>query len=107
MESASFLKIALSILFILCLLEMPYGFYQFVRFSAMVGFIYLAFLSSSRENQMAVFLYIGLAILFQPFFKIALGRTVWNFIDVIIAIGLLASLFLKNGEEKTTNEIKQ
>ena len=42
-----------------------------------------------------------LALLFQPFYKIALGRTVWNVIDVIVAIGLIA-LFIyewKNGNK--------
>lgn len=42
-----------------------------------------------------------LVLLFQPFYKIALGRTVWNVIDVIVAIGLMA-LFIyewKNGNK--------
>jgi len=30
-----------------------------------------------------------LALLFQPFFKISLGRTLWNIVDVIVGIGLL------------------
>lgn len=33
--------------------------------------------------------YAALAILFQPFFKIALGRGVWNVVDVDIACLLL------------------
>jgi hypothetical protein len=31
---------------------------------------------------------IGLVLLFQPFFKIALGRELWNLIDVILAVFL-------------------
>jgi hypothetical protein len=38
-------------------------------------------------------IYIGLAILFQPFFKIALGRELWNVVDVVVAIGLIVSIF--------------
>ena len=34
-----------------------------------------------------------LALLFQPFYKIALGRTVWNVVDVIVAIGLIILFF--------------
>ena len=47
-----------------------------------------------------------LALLFQPFYKIALGRTVWNIVDVIVAIGLIVLFFYewKKGEGKT--EIK-
>jgi hypothetical protein len=36
--------------------------------------------------------YVGLAILFQPLIKIALGRLIWNIVDVIVAAGLLYSL---------------
>ena len=34
-------------------------------------------------------MFAALALLFQPFFKVALGRVVWNIVDVIVAIGLL------------------
>jgi len=36
-----------------------------------------------------------LALLFQPFFKISLGRELWNVVDVIVGIGLLISAFRK------------
>ena len=84
------IKIILAALLLLCLLNMPYGYFQFVRFSAMIGFAYLAY-SASKKNEMLI--YIGLAILFQPFFKIAMGRTIWNILDLIVAIGLLTSFF--------------
>lgn len=86
------LKITLAILLLLCLLNMPYGFYQFVRFAAMVGFAYLAFSVSSKKNKNEVFIYIALALLFQPFIKIALGRTLWNIVDVLVGVALLVSL---------------
>lgn len=40
-------------------------------------------------------IYGGLALLFQPFFKIALGRQMWNIVDVIVGIGLIISIFMK------------
>jgi len=49
-------------------------------------------LSSKDDKNVEVIIYIGLALLFQPFFKITLGRVMWNIIDVIIGIGLLMSL---------------
>ncbi len=91
MENA--IKITLALLFFLCLLDMPYGFYQFVRFSAMVGFAILAYQASEKENKTEMIIYIGLAILFQPLIKIALGRTIWNIVDVIVGFGLLLSVF--------------
>jgi hypothetical protein len=75
-------------------MDMPYGYYQFVRFAGMIGFIILAFLKSQNSNNFAVFIYISLAILFQPFYKIALGRELWNLVDVFIGLGLLLSIYI-------------
>ena len=78
----------------LCLLEMPYGFYQLVRFIALVGFGILAFRANEENNKTELIIYGALALLFQPFIKIALGREIWNIIDLIVGIGLIASLFI-------------
>ena len=88
------IKIVLSVLFFLCLLDMPYGFYQFVRFVALIGFGILAYKVNEENRNTEMIIYGGLAILFQPFFKIALGREMWNIVDVIVGIGLIASLFM-------------
>ena len=88
------IKILLAILFFLCLLDMPYGFYELVRFLALVGFSILAYYSSKQEDKTAIIIYIALAILFQPIFKIALGRMLWNVVDVVVGLGLLISLFI-------------
>jgi len=90
------IKIILSILLFLCLADMPYGYYQFVRFAAMVGFGILAFQSAESENKTFVIVYGALALLFQPFFKIALGRELWNVVDVVVGVGLIVSVFVGN-----------
>jgi len=92
------IKIMLSILFLLCLLNMPYGYYQAVRFVGMFGFALLAYYSSEENKKVEVIIYIALALLFQPFIKVALGRTIWNVVDVVVAVGLIASLFVKRKE---------
>jgi hypothetical protein len=84
-------KIILAILLLLCLLDMPYGYYQFVRFAAMVGFAYLGYSAKEQNRKNELYLYIALAILFQPFIKIALGRTIWNIVDLVVGISLLVS----------------
>lgn len=88
------IKIVLSVLFFLCLLDMPYGFYQFVRFVALIGFGILAYKANEENMNTEMIIYGGLALLFQPLFKIALGREIWNIVDVIVGIGLIASLFM-------------
>ena len=95
-----YIKIFLSILLFLCLADMPYGFYQFVRFPAMIGFGILAFQSAESENKSFLIIYGALAILFQPFFKIALGRELWNIVDVIVGVVLIISLFIEKQQKK-------
>ena len=90
------IKIVLSILFFLCLLDMPYGYFQLVRFAALIGFGILAFKANQQSKQAEMIIFGALALLFQPFLKIALGRELWNIVDVIVGVGLLVSLAKKN-----------
>lgn len=92
------IKVILSILFFLCLADMPYGYYQFVRFAGLLGFVLLAYKAHEQGRQTEMIIYGGLALLFQPFFKIALGRQIWNIVDVVVGIGLLISIFIKPKE---------
>jgi len=92
------IKIILAVLFFLCLADMPYGFYQFVRFAGLIGFAILAYKAYEQDRQTEMIIYGGLALLFQPFFKIALGREMWNIVDVVVGIGLLISIFMKPKE---------
>jgi hypothetical protein len=93
-------KIGLSVLLFICLLDMPYGYYQFVRVAATLVFVLLSIQSYNLRTNGKVLIYLTLAILFQPFEKIALGRELWNLLDVIVGLGLILTIFLgKNSNE--------
>ena len=94
------IKVILSILFFICLADMPYGYYQFVRFAGLIGFVILAYQANQQGRQTEMIIYGGPALLFQPLFKIALGRQMWNIVDVIVGIGLLISIFIKPKESQ-------
>ena len=94
------IKITLAILFFLCLADMPYGYYQLVRFVALIGFAILAYQSYEKNRKTEVIIYAGLALLFQPLFKIALGRYIWNVVDVVVGIALIISIFIQPKESK-------
>ncbi|MCW5932254.1 MAG: hypothetical protein KIS69_11415 [Bacteroidetes bacterium] len=89
------IKIVLAVLLFACLLDMPYGFFQLVRFVALIGFGVLAFQANKQGRQTEMIVFVALALLFQPFFKISLGRELWNVVDVIVGIGLIVSSFRK------------
>lgn len=59
----------------------------------MIGFAWLAWLEEEKSPRNIIFvLFIASAILINPLFKIALGRSIWNIIDVIWALFLLLTL---------------
>ncbi len=103
---ASIIRVTLSFLLLLCLLKMPFGYYQLVRYSALVGFVLLGLLSFQKLNISQTIIYFSLALLFQPFFKLPLGKEIWNLVDVIISIGLITSLLFKENQIIMTNTTK-
>ena len=94
------IKIVMAILFFLCLAHMPYSYYEFVRFSAMVGFALLAYGAFQNKKNDVAIMYICLAFLFQPFIKVALGRQLWNIVDVVLAIALIISVFINKSHNR-------
>lgn len=88
-----YIKLILSALFLLCLANMPYGFYNLVRFVAMIAFAVYAYFYYEKNNSKLAIAFLSLAVLFQPLLPIYLGRTLWNIVDVIVAIFLVVLYF--------------
>ena len=84
-----FIKLIVAVLLLLCLADMPYGFYQLVRFVAAVAFAYLSYDYFKSKKDVMGFVFAVLALLFQPLLKVSLGRTLWNLVDILVALGLL------------------
>ena len=59
---------------------------------ALVAFAFLSYKSYEEGNKGLAFIYAALAILFQPLFKIYLGRELWNIVDVIVGVFLIATI---------------
>jgi hypothetical protein len=94
-DMPTLIKLTLAGLFFVCLLDMPYGYYQLVRFAALIGFSILAYTANEQGQTIEAIVYVCLAILFQPLIKIVLGRELWNVVDVIVGIGLIVSIFIR------------
>ena len=98
-----FYVLILSALLLLCLAPMPYGYYILIRYVSMVSFGFMSY-RYVKENKVTLAVAFGaLALLFQPFFKIALGRTMWNIVDVLVAI-LLIVLWIRERNNTTKRE---
>ena len=83
----------LAALLLLCLALLPYGFYQLVRFVMMVAFAVMAYVYYEEKKTEWAVVFGALALLFQPLLKISLGRTMWNIVDVVVAVLLIVVWF--------------
>ena len=93
------IKIVLAILFVGCVFDWSYGYYELVRFLGMVVFGILAY-DNYEKNKTWFVIWLSSAILINPIFKIALGRELWNIVDIIWAILLIVSIFIKTENKK-------
>ncbi len=102
LSTENLIKAALAALLLICLFNMPYGYYQLFRFIAVVGFAILAYYEYERQNMPLVIVFVGLMVLFQPLATIPLGRQVWNVVDVLVAVGLVVSVFTGKSDTEST-----
>ncbi len=100
-----FLKLILIILFVGCLFNMPYGYFQLVRFAGMALFFLFAYQVRDKRNKTFMIMWLLCGVLLNPFIKIALGRTIWNIVDVILTLILIYSIW-KDGEERGNKKDK-
>ena len=101
------LYLVIAAMMLLCLAPMPYGYFQLVRLLATIAFGFMSFRFNQERKEALFYTFGALALLFQPLYKIALGRTIWNIIDVIVAIGLIL-LFIwdwKNGKKERKGNV--
>jgi hypothetical protein len=75
---------------------MPYGYYELVRTIATFTFIYFGLKAMKSGEEGIMILFFGLAVLFQPLFKIALGKMLWNVVDVVVGVWLIWWVVGKN-----------
>lgn len=94
------LKVIISVLLLLCLLDLPYGYYQLIRFISFGVFGYFAYEAYQRKSQFELIIFGMLSLLFQPFIKVSLGRDLWNILDVIIPVYIGYTVFVKKKNEE-------
>lgn len=70
--TGTIIKIILAILFIGCLFDWQYDYFQLVRFLGMVGFAILAY-KQYKKNDFYFVVWLTSAVLINPFFRITLS----------------------------------
>ena len=87
--------IAVSLLSLIALLELPYGYYTFLKIAVTLCASITAYLLYEKDNKHLVFwLCVCVAILFNPVIPIHLTREIWSAFNVLVA-GLFGFLAFK------------
>lgn len=98
-EKKNIILLLLAIALLVCLAPMPYGYYVLIRYATTILFAVMAY-DYFQDKQKGLYITcLALALLFQPFMKIPLGRMVWNFVDVVVAVFLVCLFFRKKSSD--------
>ena len=106
-QTTSLLYGVVAALLLLCLLDMPYGYYTLVRIIAVIAFGFFAYIAKLNGNEVRAIVFIVLAILFQPIIKFPLGRELWNIVDVCVAVYLIVLLFSHKDSRNADGNIQK
>lgn len=106
-QTTSLLYGVVAALLLLCLLDMPYGFFILVRIIAVIAFCFFAYIAKLNRREVRMVFFIILAIIFQPIIKFPLGREVWNVVDVCVAIYLIVLLFSSKDTSPSSRDIQK
>jgi hypothetical protein len=70
---------------------LPYGYYMLLRLVAFGVFAFAAFIAFDRKNKSLPWVYVFIALVFNPIIKIHFPKEIWAVIDVASGVLLLAT----------------
>lgn len=75
----------------IAIFNLPYGFYMLLRCVSSGAAIYLLLTARQRIQDWQVFALIVVILVFNPIFKVHLGRDMWRIIDAVAAVFYFAT----------------
>ncbi len=76
----------------IALAPMPYGYYTLLKIMACGVFAWAAYISYSNKLTIQLWLFAGLALLFNPIIPIYLSKELWMPIDIGSGVSLLLNM---------------
>ena len=87
-----FMLLINTVLLFFALLPLPYGYYILLRFTVCFGSIY-EIITNPTLNKDTIFIFIAIAVLYNPIIKMPLGRSIWMIVNVLTAIYFAYQLY--------------
>ena len=80
----------LSIMMLLALFNLPYGYYELLRVVVFLGAIYDTYVAYSLYDKLTgpAYIFLFIAFLWNPIIPIFMSRFVWNIFNIAAAIAL-------------------
>jgi len=72
--------------------SLPYGIYTLLRLVVCATGIYGAYLSRKQKNEKWLWIFVILAVIFNPLFPFHLGLSIWIIVDVVAVVFLIVSM---------------
>lgn len=95
------LNFTISILLLIAISKMPYGYYTFLRIIVTGYSVFLVWHFYKKNVEFWMYLFIGIAVLFNPFIIVSFPKNIWATIDLVTAILFLINIkWLPNFESK-------
>lgn len=86
--------VAAATLLLVALGQHPYSYYTFLRWAVCAAAAFVAWLAWHSTAEWATWLFVGIAILFNPLVPIYMTRAHWRPVDILCATVFAASLAL-------------
>jgi uncharacterized membrane protein YccC len=101
------LVIASVALFLALIPGLPYGYFQLLRFLICGVSCYGAFMAMEREKKPWMWLFVCLAVLFNPIIKVHFDRDVWQVIDAAAGLFLgIATVQFREGHTPSSTAVR-
>ena len=82
-------------LLLIAIASLPYGYYQFLRIVITIIAVINAFSVFESESKILFYVFILVAILFNPLIPIYLDKATWTPIDLIVGLFFGVTAFIK------------
>ena len=114
MKNTHISKIVLSIILLICTLKLPFYWYVILKIPLTYIFINFALYDENRKvlveeekTSFWFYLWVCLAILYNPIYQIPLGKTVWIVVDVITVLVLFYSMTIQKSKNGRKTKIEE
>jgi len=81
-----FFKVIAGVVLLIALARLPYGYYITLRWIVTISAAISIFHAFEKGKSGWGWIFIAIAILFNPFFPIHLNKSIWSVIDIIVAV---------------------